>query len=561
MEVAGQQDDARDGAHSRAREGATPPSSGEANPSVVWLWLLLALNALLAWLAYGPLLETNVRRLENSQLEGLFFTPSQTAPAVVICLSLWLLYRRKARLLAIEPRTGSSLLWLPLFALAAGVSGWATFTGATDLLVPSLALNVLGVAAFYGGASAMRVVALPVAFLVFALPMPGPPTAHLLLKLQLWTAQYAGFLLLLLGVPSFVSGDLIFQSSQTFAVIEGCSGLRSMETLTMLSVLMVDLFRRHGVHAAIIVGGAPLVAFALNGVRVLTLILNPHSKVAEIHTIQGIAILLSGLVLLYLVDGVLGRWLADRPGPQARGTTLPPGGVIRTPAVAAATLAVCAAISFWLPHWETPQTPYVRLGNQIPSELAGWIGSDVETDRVFLGLVALGQSVERRYEAGRHQVDVFVGLGDHARRLQTLFSPKTALPGSGWIVEETGRARLADGSDIATSVVRRRTERRLVYHWYEGSRSLAVESLRTLLALDASPLQRARDGVVVRLSTPLHNATEADRERAARVLQSFYSVLRPELDALARRTRKRFSSASTSRKTFSSRWSTRPNRT
>ena len=39
-----------------------------------------------------------------------------------------------------------------------------------------------------------------------------------------------------MGVGALVTGDQIIQADQTFAVIENCSGLRSMQTLTMIAV-------------------------------------------------------------------------------------------------------------------------------------------------------------------------------------------------------------------------------------------------------------------------------------------------------------------------------------
>ena len=50
-----------------------------------------------------------------------------------------------------------------------------------------------------------------------------------------------------------MSGDQILHSGQVFQIIETCSGLRTAETLTMLAVLMVDLFRRRGAHALILI--------------------------------------------------------------------------------------------------------------------------------------------------------------------------------------------------------------------------------------------------------------------------------------------------------------------
>ena len=107
--------------------------------------------------------------------------------------------------------------------------------------------------------------------LVFAVPIPAPLLNAVVWKFQLWTAEYSGLLLHLLRQPALVSGDQILRSDQVFQIIEACSGLRTVETLAMLAVLMVDLFRRRGWHAALLVAASLPVGFGINGFRALTL--------------------------------------------------------------------------------------------------------------------------------------------------------------------------------------------------------------------------------------------------------------------------------------------------
>ena len=72
------------------------------------------------------------------------------------------------------PRPPATGLGVALLLAGLGVYGWATYTGAGDLQVLSLVFNALACAALWKGSGALRVVALPVAFLLFAMPLPGP---------------------------------------------------------------------------------------------------------------------------------------------------------------------------------------------------------------------------------------------------------------------------------------------------------------------------------------------------------------------------------------------------
>ena len=89
------------------------------------------------------------------EVEGWFFEPSDTTPAVVALMSLWLLYRRKDRLTRLSWVPGSPWLTLPCFAASLGVfNAWdrldqATRDGATALLGWNLALLALTASAGY----------------------------------------------------------------------------------------------------------------------------------------------------------------------------------------------------------------------------------------------------------------------------------------------------------------------------------------------------------------------------------------------------------------------------
>ena len=133
----------------------------------------------------------------------------------------------------------------------------------------SLVLACFATANLLGGRAALRIVWPPVVFLLFALPIPSPLRHALVWKFQIWTAEATGWLLYMLGVPAVVSGDRIQLANTVFAVIETCSGLRSVITLSMLAVLMVDLFRRSGLHAWLVLAFAPVLAFGTNALRCL----------------------------------------------------------------------------------------------------------------------------------------------------------------------------------------------------------------------------------------------------------------------------------------------------
>jgi exosortase len=514
----------------KAPDPDTPPAG--ARPRAVGLAagaaLRIAAALVLAGIAYRDLFRGTSRPLAE-EVEEWFFVSSASIAPLVLALAAWLFYRRLPLLRALPAAPGSAAPGAALLALALGVHGWAIFTGAPDLLVPSLMLACLALAWLWGGRAAARAVALPVAFLAFAVPIPAPLFNSLVFALQIGTTELSGYALYLLGIPHLVAGEQIVRTANTFSVIESCSGLRSMHTLTMMAVLMADLFGRRALHGWLLVLAAPAVAFAMNGLRAVLLILSPHSEIASIHAAQGIAILLGGMLLLFFWDLMLER-LLPTVGPQPA-----PGGGPRRAAAPLragpplAFLAAAAAATLWLPRFEPPAREASRVG-AIAAGLAR--SQPLEIDRGFLGSTHFREASARRVFGGSAPIELFVGIGDRADRAGSALSPKAALPGSGWIVEQEYPLPLGDGDETARArVVRSGSRRRLVVHWDEGSRGMAAEALRSLVALDRSPWALPGPILSVRLSTPLEGPLEVARPEAERKLLSFYHQLRPLLDA------------------------------
>lgn len=496
----------------------------------------LVVGILLAAFAYRDLLLFEPTRAIPDPVERMLFEPADTTPALIVVLALWLLWRRRERWRGLPERSGPLALTLPLLAAGAGILVWARLTGAHDLLALSLLAAGLGLASLWKGAAGVRLLLLPAGFLLFALPLPPAFSNAVIFRFQLWTAELVGWLLYLFALPARVVAESILRSDFTFSVVEGCSGLRSVVTLTMLSVLMVDLFRRHGLHAAILVLAAPLVAFGLNAVRAIALILNPHSTLAAVHIAQGVAILLCGLILLYLLDGVLARLI-----PQAAGRDTPAPAAAPPPTLhARATLpllVLLAGLSVAVPPWVTHEPVPLALPYRFDRQIGEWTASPLETDRLFLGSVSFRESLSVRYQQGGETVDLFLGIGDRAQRFSSPLSPKTERPGSGWTVEERGSASLDSrdgGGDVDALVERSATRQLLVYHWVDGSAHPSREALRSLLALDATPWPQIRDPLVVRLSTEI-GGPGAEELRLAEVrLQRFWASLRSDLEKLIR---------------------------
>ena len=469
------------------------------------------------------------------QVEEWFFEPSDSSPLVILVLCGWLLWRRRARLAALWGQRGPWTLTAGPWLAAAAIFFWAVRAGAPELEAIAMVPALLGAANLLGGLAALRVVAVPAAVLLFAVPIPAPLINRILWDLQIWTADFTGLLLRMLSVPVIVSGDRLILDRGLFAIIETCSGLRSIETLALLAILMIDLFGRRGAHALCLLAISPFIAFLINGLRCLGLIFNPHADIASIHNLQGIAMLLGGVLLLYFIDGALARYGAE-PEPisaleRRSRRTHARGDLAPRVAVLVGFSALLVSISF-APRFTTPAFAAQVPVYVVERTLDGWQSADQGTDWVFLGKTGFGQIMNRRYTNGPELVDAFIGQATPNARVRSYLSPKVGYPGSGWTTEREQRVQLA-GRDALLRVVRKGATRLLVATWYEESPGLAVESARALLALDSSPLwERSRIPLAVRLSTPVISERGAIEDGRLR-LERFAARLSPALQILS----------------------------
>jgi hypothetical protein len=268
---------------------------------------------------------------------------------------------------------------------------------------------------------------------------------------------------------------------------------------------------------------------------VLALILNPQSDVVAIHNLQGVAILLLGLAILYGVDGLLQRY--ERPEdvaePASNATVGATGRMRLRVAAVVSGLALMSVLSLVLVPWKVPGAESAST-HDLPLEVAAWNGNARTTDRTFLGTIGYRTLIDRSYDDvnGSAAVDVFVLVGDIDQRYRSPISPKTIPPGSGWIVEQEGKLDRPQAHTPRWSVMRSGTHRVLVHHWYEGTSGMADELVRGLFALDSSPWHRVADVAVFRVSTRIVGATEGALDGARARLRQFEQELEPALGPL-----------------------------
>jgi exosortase len=501
-------------------------------------WVCLSVGLLGVYL-YAPLFSPSAQQTLAVQGEHFFFEVNQAPAAPVLILALWLLYRR-SHYRDVFRGPGEPIPAVCGLLVSAVFFGWGAYTKAPDLQLVSLIGLLLGVVLLFAGRAGLRAYWLPILFLGFALPISPVLLGAAMFPAQLVTAQFAGWILNSIGVEALVQGDQILRPENTFIVIETCSGLRTIVTLSMLTILMIDLFERRGRHAALLICVTPFIAFLANGLRVVTLVLNPHSQIHSVHILQGIVMLLVGLIMIYLVDGqierVLSRSGADSDGPDygwvrrddsVRGKTL-----IHVVAIGA-LLILMFAFDRIVPTWD-----YVRGLEEKPDALLERVfGEDPAApypiDYKFRGSVHYLGEARHRVSLGGRPVEIYLGVAHEQYRGFSILTKRLAWPGSGYVPVDERFEDVVEGGPRARRMLLRRGSRRVLsYSWIERRGDLPTEWLRHALALDRSFLARPRHMLAIRISTSLGSGSEAELEADARIRRAWAKFV-PELENYA----------------------------
>jgi exosortase len=185
----------------------------------------LAVAALLA-LLYGVIARDLVRQWWDD--------PNYSHGFIVPLFSAYLIWRRRDEL-ARAQRAGS-WLGLPVLALGAVLLAVGDIGAENFAMRSSLIVLLAGLVLFHLGPAVFRLVALPLAFLFFMIPLPATVFFAVAFPLQRVAAASSAWVLDLLGVPVLVEGNIIHLSRISLGIVEACSGIRSLISLLALAV-------------------------------------------------------------------------------------------------------------------------------------------------------------------------------------------------------------------------------------------------------------------------------------------------------------------------------------
>lgn len=280
---------------------ATDPEQIEQKPSTGMPWITVLWFSVLIAVCYAPV----IRKLASDWMidEDMghgFFVPAVAA---------YIFWQRKDEVLAKTYRQnplGLVLVVLGGLMLIAGTMGVEYFMTRVALVT-----CIWGVVLTLGGTALLKELMFPLSLLFFMIPLPAVIYVQITFPLQLLASSVAETVLNAVGIPVFRDGNVLDLPSQKLSVVEACSGIRSLLSLSFLSLVYGYFFdSKSWMRWVLLVATIPI-AITANAFRVtLTGIFseqNPELAKGIFHSLEGWVIFMIALVLLVLTHQVINR--------------------------------------------------------------------------------------------------------------------------------------------------------------------------------------------------------------------------------------------------------------
>jgi exosortase len=227
-------------------------------------------------------------------------------------VSAFFIWRKRDRLRTRQRKSngiGLAILMLGLLLFIVASIGAELFTQRLSLL-----LVIGGLLLYLGGRKITGDLFFPLLYLVFMIPVPYVLYYSVSFPLELLASRLTTAAVSLIGIPIIREGNILHLQNTTLQVVDACSGLRSLLSLSALSAALAYATQRTLVKGIILFLAAVPVAIGANILRLsLTAILASlyGEQVAQgfLHQFSGVAVFAFAVVSLSLIGAIL-RWLS-----------------------------------------------------------------------------------------------------------------------------------------------------------------------------------------------------------------------------------------------------------
>lgn len=520
-------------------------SQSSQSPLVNWyLWWGVAAAGLAGFFfAFGDGLANVVSQWSQEEYSHGYIIPA---------ISLLIIWQKREELAALGQNgswAGLGIIGIGLLLRILGDLGSLYVVIHAGIFVAFIGLVVSAV-----GWRGLRILWVPLAYLLFMFPVPDFFYNSLSLELQLISSSLGVWIIRLLGISVFLDGNIIDMGNYKLQVVEACSGLRYLFPLMSFGFIGAYFIRGPvWLKVVIFLSTIPL-TILMNSVRIaITGILVEEYGVAWaegfLHYFEGWIIFMACVVFLFLEAWLLSRLLRPRrPIKQLIqfdlfDNLLPNSsqGPVSRPS-AAVTVAMIFLLVTGLLANDALANRHERIPQRVdfatfPLEFGKWFGERTFLEKAVVEQLNVDDFIVANYRRFQdlQQVNLYIAYYNSQRAGSSAHSPSSCLPGGGWVVDDfrtirPGEPWLPRGFKANRAIISKGGSRQLVYYWFRQRGRFIASNYAVKWYLFVDSIGRGRtDGALVRLMTvidPDEDISAADH-RLLDFLKGMESIIPP----------------------------------
>ena len=244
-------------------------------------------------------------------VNGLWVDDEHSHGPIILCISLWLLWKRWSEI----PNVSS---FAPSPTLA-----WVCYVIAAILYIPGRALDIIyfetgalvwalaGIILMAGGAQLINKLKFPLFFMLFMIPLPNTLVAPITGAMKLAVSSVTVAILSWADLPVARNGVIIYLGQYQLLVADACAGMRTLFMLEALGVLYLNLVHYQSLLRNIVLPILIIpISFTANVIRVIVLALITYywgnaAGQGFLHGFAGMVLFVVGLFLMLGIDSLL----------------------------------------------------------------------------------------------------------------------------------------------------------------------------------------------------------------------------------------------------------------
>ena len=385
----------------------------------------------------------------------------------------------------------------------------------------SLLVSAVGVVLLLMGRRILRLVWMPLAYLLFMIPIWETVTDRFQWSFQLLSADVAAWLLRTFGIPVWHDGVYLHLPNVILQVAEACSGVNFVIAILAVSIPQAYLSLHSRRLCVLVAALSIIVALLTNGLRIAFIgVLQSWGWTGSDihgpgHALQGLSVAVIGFVAMFVIIRLLAKRWGIPVGPETRAdasahVAAPPARVRLAPGLVAATCIIfMSAAGVQAISLSTPVGLSASL-ESFPAVIGHWRSRPSRTlssDRVAAADAELSRDY---YSTSGAVVHMYVGYFASQQQAKELVSDRmSALHRSATTVGESVDSRSLVANELTRDVSGRK---QYVLFCERHERTSGDQPLRSQsaddLGFDCTP---ATTSAVVVLVAELPVGTDAAR--------------------------------------------------